>query len=184
MRRLLFRLFITVIMAIVLQGAMGQERSGGFRNGDYLYKPFPLEGLRTMQGDSIRSGHFAGKPLWVHFWFIQCQPCVEELPEINRLARQFADSVQFLAITFDKAEAVRRFLAAHPFPFLHATDARPYIDALRLTRYPRNILIDRHGIVQRITDGLRATAAAQNTPPPDGYGEVFAAYLEALIQIR
>ena len=54
-----------------------------------------------------------------NFWFVACKPCVAEIPALNKLVDKYKnDSVQFIAITFDKEERVSNFLKTHPFNFM------------------------------------------------------------------
>ena len=66
---------------------------------------------------------YRGKPLLVNFWATWCQPCHEEYPMINELARQYApQGLVVLGISFDEdAEItlVRHFLARHKPVFLN-----------------------------------------------------------------
>ncbi len=57
---------------------------------------------------------YRGKPLLVNFWATWCQPCHEEYPMINELARQYApQGLVVLGISFDEdaeINLVRHFL--------------------------------------------------------------------------
>ncbi|HEV3018557.1 MAG TPA: TlpA disulfide reductase family protein [Burkholderiaceae bacterium] len=64
-----------------------------------------------------------GKLLIVNFWATWCTPCVEEMPELQRLADQSqARNVAVIGIGVDEADKVRAFRTQHGlrFPLLVA----------------------------------------------------------------
>jgi thiol-disulfide isomerase/thioredoxin len=126
----------------------------GFKEGDYLNKPWVMPGLRTIDGRPFRMEDLKGKPVLLNFWFIKCPPCVEEMPVLNRFRKSFGDSVHFVAMTFDNKQDVQQFLKKQRFDFLHITDAKAFTDSIGMTLFPRNIFIDRDGIVRRIENGV------------------------------
>jgi thiol-disulfide isomerase/thioredoxin len=129
-------------------------QSVGFKEGDYLNKPWVMPGLKTKEGRPFSMDALMGKPVLLNFWFIKCPPCVEEMPVLNRFRQAFGDSIHFVAVTFESKKDVQQFLEKHRFDFQHITDARTFTDSIGMTLFPRNIFIDRNGIVRRIENGV------------------------------
>lgn len=68
-------------------------------------RPLAMAGLR-------------GAPLVLNFWATWCPPCVREMPEIDRFARQFAsEGVRVVGLAIDNAAPVREFLARAPVSY-------------------------------------------------------------------
>jgi len=66
---------------------------------------------------------FAGRPLLVNVWASWCGPCIKEMPELERYAReQGANGTQVLGIALDDADAVRTFLQRVPVSYPIALD--------------------------------------------------------------
>lgn len=66
---------------------------------------------------------FAGRPLLVNVWASWCGPCIKEMPELERYAReQAANGTQVLGIALDDGEAVRTFLERVPVSYPIALD--------------------------------------------------------------
>lgn len=56
-----------------------------------------------------------GQPLLLNFWGSWCPPCVAEMPELDRFAREMAPAGwRVLGLAVDNPKAVREFLATRP----------------------------------------------------------------------
>ncbi|MBA2962443.1 redoxin family protein [Ramlibacter sp. MAH-25] len=72
----------------------------------------------TPAGQPLTMAALRGKPLLVNFWATWCPPCVEELPMLDRFAREHAaNGWQVVGLAIDQPSAVRKFLAATPVSF-------------------------------------------------------------------
>lgn len=152
-----------------------------FKEGDYLNRPWVMPGLRTMDGLPFSMESLRGKPVLLNFWFIKCPPCVAEMPVLNRIMQRFGDSIHFVAVTFDAKQDVQQFLEKHRFEFRHITDARSFTDSIGMTLFPRNIFIDRNGIVRRIENGVPYVPGFAGKLVM-GDGKEFEAYLGTLLK--
>ena len=47
---------------------------------------------------------FSGQWLVINYWAVWCKPCIEEIPELNKLAQQHKN-IQVVGINFDSATA-------------------------------------------------------------------------------
>ena len=69
-------------------------------------------------GQPLAMAALRGKPLVLNFWATWCPPCVKEMPELDRFARQFAGrGGQVLGLAVDNPTAVRQFLARTPVSY-------------------------------------------------------------------
>lgn len=67
---------------------------------------------------------YAGRPLLVNVWASWCGPCIAEMPELERYAReQGTNGTQVIGIALDDADAVRAFLRRVPVTYPIALDA-------------------------------------------------------------
>lgn len=84
----------------------------------------PAISLPDLDGRRIDlPAQFAGRPLLVNLWASWCGPCIREMPELERYAReQGANGVQVVGIALDDAEAVRAFLQRVPVGYPIALD--------------------------------------------------------------
>jgi len=67
----------------------------------------------------IRALPSSGHVVLMHFWATWCEPCRTEIPELNRLQKQYP-TIEFVAINLDDVEnqgAIAPFLKKYPIEF-------------------------------------------------------------------
>jgi cytochrome c biogenesis protein CcmG, thiol:disulfide interchange protein DsbE len=131
-----------------------QDELLGFDARGYIGKPFPIATLTSMDKKIIDLSYLKGKPSLLNFWFTTCKPCIEEMPVLNKLKAAFKDSVNFVAITYEKTDKVVAFLKKHVYDFVQVADAEKLINALQMTSFPINIFLDKNGSVVRVENGI------------------------------
>ena len=121
--------------------------------------PVPVFEVERLEGGQwTLPDDFSGQPVLINIWASWCPPCIEEMPELDRFAReQGADGVQVLGIALDEPEAVREFLQQVPVAYPQGIDTPGRADAgVRLGNprgvMPYSVLVSADGVVlkQRI----------------------------------
>ena len=78
------------------------------------------------QGANVTLENFKGKPILVNLWATWCGPCVAEMPQLDRIAGDYAkDELQVLTISQDSmgADKVLPFFEAKDFKHI-----QPWLD--------------------------------------------------------
>src|SRR5215469_3917553 len=61
---------------------------------------------------------YKGRPIVVNFWASWCGPCVEEMPELSALQREYAKKgIQFVGVGVDSAANIKTFLKKVPVDY-------------------------------------------------------------------
>ncbi len=69
-------------------------------------------------GGELSMAALRGKPLVLNFWATWCPPCVKEMPQFDRFARDFASQgFQVVGLAIDGPTPVRQFLAKLPVSY-------------------------------------------------------------------
>jgi|SRR6185312_6754501 len=107
----------------------------------------------TLDHHEIDLSKFRGKVVVLNFWFTGCQPCIKEMPYLNKLVDRYSkDDVQFISFANEDSTIVRKFLSAHVFKF-KVVPRGDYVrrDIFRLfSAWPQTILIDKNGRIRKL----------------------------------
>lgn len=88
--------------------------------------PLPKFEANTVDGVLITDKDFEGKILVINIWATWCGPCIQEIPELNKLVAYYKNDneVEFLAITDESARKVNQLLRKYPFYYKHIAEAK------------------------------------------------------------
>lgn len=120
----------------------------------YLNRKFPPYKLNALDSQEFNLSQLEGKPTFITFWFTRCAPCIKELPALRDLKSKYEGKVNFVAITFDNQEEVKSFLGKREFNYTHIVGAQEFINDIGLNTYPKNIFLDKNGIVKKIKNEI------------------------------
>lgn len=113
---------------------------------------FPIENYKKQDDQNYNPEYLKGKTTLVNFWSTTCEPCIKELPYLNKLKETLGSKANFIAITFDNKEKVDKFLSKNEFKYQHITNS---LDQLKsyfpILRNPMTFIIDKNGNIKEIT---------------------------------
>lgn len=119
-----------------------------------MNKPVPDVKFTTITGRKIELKKLQGKVVVFNFWFSACIPCIEEIPALNRLAKEYKNKgVEFFGITYDSYKTLKsKFLPKHKFDFNIVCDVMNLTETFS-AGYPTTYIIDKKGIVRMVWSG-------------------------------
>ncbi|KRB56349.1 TlpA disulfide reductase family protein [Flavobacterium sp. Root186] len=116
---------------------------------------FEIQKFKNKEGKNYDENYLKGKASLINFWSINCEPCIKEFPDLNRIKQQFNNSVNFVAITVDSSVDVENFLKKHKFDYDQITDSLfPLLNELKINALPMTIILDKNGIILNVYGGL------------------------------
>jgi peroxiredoxin len=132
-----------------------------------LAKPFTV---KDMNGKTYTLKSLKGKVVVLNFWFVECMPCIKEMPELNNLVKKYKgkDVVFFAISNSDKAKIIK-FQKKNSFKYLIAPkeDKITAIEDYNINSFPTHIIIDKNSTVSFFAEGLDATTLATITATLD-----------------
>lgn len=105
--------------------------------------------VATPDGATLRLADLKGKVVFLNFWATWCEPCLEEMPAMERLSRAYRDrGLVVLALSADRegASVVKPFLKRHGLSFPVGLDPDQSVARLyRVRALPSTYILDRKG---------------------------------------
>ena len=94
-----------------------------------MNSPLPSIVGKTLDGSTLDSAGFRGRPTVINAWATWCGPCETEQPALVRLARRYGSRVRFVGINFndDDLAAARRWVGPQyhvPYPSYYDPSGR------------------------------------------------------------
>ena len=127
-----------------------QNESASFDTA-FKGKPLPDFVFKDILGNTYTPEDIKGKVVVINLWFISCAPCIEEMPELNKLVKEYEnnDAVLFLALALDeKGPRLNTFLETHVFNYNIVPDSQDYIiKKLQINSFPTHIVLDKNSNV-------------------------------------
>jgi thiol-disulfide isomerase/thioredoxin len=109
-------------------------------------RPAPDFALRDLDGAVVTLSELRGKVVFVNFWATWCRPCKKELPDIQKVADEYADDLVVLAVNWqDGADDARSYFEDNGLRLRVLLDRGGVYDQYRLQGLPDSFFIDREG---------------------------------------
>lgn len=117
-------------------------------------------------GDTVSLDQYRGQVVLLNVWATWCAPCREEMPSIERLHRQLADSgLKIVAVSVDEGDVavVKAFQREFGLTFRILHDRARTIDRIyQTTGWPETFILNRDGLIVKKRIGADAWDAPVN----------------------
>jgi peroxiredoxin len=140
-----------------MQASGGPDMSGPteITTSPLLNLPAPPFAVKDLKSNSLKLEDLKGKVVVLNFWFVECKPCVSEIPELNELVHDFQkEEIVFIALGLNKAEQMKKFLKKSPFNYQVVPDAKEVANQFAVDGFPTSVVIDKEGVVRYISLGV------------------------------
>jgi peroxiredoxin len=108
-----------------------------------------------LKGKKYALANLKGKIVVLNFWFVECKPCVMEMPELNELVEEFkGKEIVFLAIALNDKKQLKKFLKTTDFNYIIVPDGKSIANTYSVDGFPTNVIIDQNGIIQYVSTGI------------------------------
>lgn len=154
-----------VVRAFVLRKATELEQKEMKEMQHRMEKPSPLIGKKAfnfrvtdMLGNTYSLKELKEKVIVMNFWFVECKPCIMEIPELNKLVEKYrGKDVVFLGLATNDQQKIEHFLKKQPFNYHIVPSSKSVADLYEVNSFPTHIIIDKHSIISSYIIGLTPT---------------------------
>jgi thiol-disulfide isomerase/thioredoxin len=111
--------------------------------------------LFTPDGSPLSLASLRGRVVLVNFWATWCEPCVTEMPSLQRLRDRFAPRFEVLGVNYQEGPArIKAFAdkSGIAFPIVRDTDGA-VAKAWGARIFPASYVVDRGGQVRHVLIG-------------------------------
>lgn len=167
----LVRSVIVIVSMLFLTAcytAPDQGTAGGGGPGALAGAPAPSFEVRRTDGRTDSLARHRGQVVLLNLWTTWCPPCQEEMPALERFARENAGRVVVLGVDQgESAAAAGRFAREHgvTFPIL-LDEQQQYGRAYQGIGLPTSVIVARDGHVLRGIDGAMTIAQMREAVAP------------------
>ena len=111
--------------------------------------------LNDLSGAKYNSDQLVGKIIVLNFWFIECKPCVMEMPDLNNLVEMYkGKDVVFLGIATNNETRLKEFLVKNDFKYKIVANGMKTATDYGVTAYPTHIIIDQESKIAYSSVGI------------------------------
>ncbi|MBD8068182.1 TlpA disulfide reductase family protein [Bacillus sp. PS06] len=150
---------ITFIIALALIAMIGFAVFQAFQKqknettGVEIGNKAPDFELQVADGEIIKLSDLEGKKVLVNFWASWCEPCLEEMPEIQELYDTKSDDIEILAVNMTVTEknlqTAKDFIKEQGFTFPVLLDVTNKTSSnYEVLNLPVSYFIDSKGIIR------------------------------------
>ena len=156
--------FASLLLLILVGGGSAAVDNPGVpepaRLGEFVPSapllPAPATSFVDLTGSEVSLAQFSGKIVLVNLWATWCEPCLREMPSLERLQSRLGDKIVVVAISEDRgSKTVEPFIVK-----LGLKSVKIYLDpksamerAFKVQGLPTSFLIDREGRVLGRVEG-------------------------------
>jgi thiol-disulfide isomerase/thioredoxin len=142
-----------------------------------LGEQLPSEGydwkLIDRQGRAFDFDSVKDEVVLINFWASWCQPCVQEMPSLQKLYDEYGQKVRFLFVAQDETSKVDAFMTKkqYGFPVYYSIAKKPELFISKVI--PATYILDKSGKIVLATTGAK-----------DWYDQGTRSFLDALLEKR
>lgn len=116
----------------------------------------PSFSVTDLKGKSYTKENLKGKVVVINFWFVECKPCVMEIPDLNKLVERYKKEKQvvFLGIATNNEKKLNEFISTTPFNYSIVANGMSTASSFKVVAYPTHIIIDQKSNIAHLSVGV------------------------------
>jgi len=137
---------------------MQGQAGGGMGKSELLGKEAIAFTGKDINGNEVDLASLQGKIIVMNFWFVECKPCVMEMPELNELVEHYKEEdIVFIGFATNKKAQIKSFIKKNPFDYQIIPSSGPICQSYGVNSFPTHIIIGKDSKIAFVTSGLGPT---------------------------
>jgi len=130
--------------------------------GQTHYKHYQKEGKKLpgfnfvdLNGKKYNETSTKGKIVVFKFWFVNCLPCRQEMPELNKRVASYKNrkDILFVSLALDDKKKLKDFLKKTKFDYAVVSDQELYLsNTLKINAFPTHLILNKKGLIAKVGD--------------------------------
>jgi thiol-disulfide isomerase/thioredoxin len=134
------------------------ESSYSFENFKREGSEFPEFNFKDLDGNVYNKETTKEKIIVLKCWFIHCHQCVQEMPELNKLVKEYGNrkDIIFISLATDTNQELEIFLTKKTFNYAVIPNQKSYItETLNISTYPTHLIINKKGLISKVVSNYK-----------------------------
>lgn len=99
--RKIFSLCLAALLLFSVAASLAEATAAPEATQEAYTNPFVLMEIKDINGDPFDVSIFSGKPFMLNVWASWCGPCVQEMPDLDALSKEYGDKINILGLMGD-----------------------------------------------------------------------------------
>ena len=147
-------------MIVAIGAVVGLELIGG-SSGEQAGRRAPQLPTSVLVPPAVTPSSLRGEPAAINFWASWCDPCREEAPALQRLARSLAGRAQIVGVNWnDSGSGARSWIEKYGWTFPNSRDGEGTVGHdYGLRGLPTTFIVDPHGRIAEVLLGPQSESS-------------------------
>lgn len=153
------KIIISLFLLFATSFAIGQSTKNNVAKIGAKVPDFKFGYLENNTSHNATLSEFNNSLIILDFWATWCGPCLEGLPKMEKLQKEFGNKIKILTITDEKRERITAFLSKRPIGLPVILDSnRTLNDYFKHASIPHYVILDKNKTIKAITSGEYITS--------------------------